>query len=115
MSSLITASIKASELKKIDPNKIIKGEKDKYIPIAISVDDKSSEYGQNVSIFIQQSEEERKDPDKKSHSLGNGSVIWTDGNIVKGVKGGSGQSSSPFVDEKPTVKSNQSEIDDLPF
>ena len=36
MSTLINASIKTSELKKIDQNKIIKGEKDSYIPITIS-------------------------------------------------------------------------------
>ena len=41
MSSLISASIKASELKKIDPNKVIKGKKDNYIPILISVNDDS--------------------------------------------------------------------------
>lgn len=44
MSSLISASIKASELKKIDPNKVIKGKKDNYIPILISVND-DSQYG----------------------------------------------------------------------
>jgi len=84
MGSLISASIKASELKKIDPKKIITGEKDKYIPVTISVDD-VSRFGKNVSIFIQQTKEER-DSKEKRHYLGNGSVIFTDGNIVKGQK-----------------------------
>ena len=47
MSTLISASIKASELKKIDPNKVIKGKKDNYIPILISVND-DSKFGKNV-------------------------------------------------------------------
>ena len=112
MSSLINASIKASELKKIDQNKIIKGEKDKYIPVTISIDDKSTQYGQNVSIFIQQTKEERDDPKTERHYLGNGSVIWTDGNIVKGQKG-DGQASQQAPD---MPSKNEEEFgDDLPF
>ena len=82
MSTLINASIKASELKKIDKTKIIKGEKDSYIPVTISVNDESK-YGKNVSISIAQSKEER-DAKAVKHFLGNGSVIWTDGNILLG-------------------------------
>lgn len=88
MSTLINASIKTSELKKIDKNKVIKGEKDSYIPITISINDESR-YGKNVSITIRQDQDERANKAPK-HYLGNGSVIWTDGNIVKGEKQESG-------------------------
>jgi hypothetical protein len=109
MSSLISASIKVSELKKIDQNKIIKGKKDNYIPVLISVNDESK-FGKNVSISMQQSLEERDQKEVK-HFLGNGSVIWTDGNIVKGVK--DEESQSPKTDATSTSGSNV--IDDLPF
>lgn len=110
MSTLINASIKASELKKIDKNKVIKGEKDSYIPITISINDESR-YGKNVSITIAQDQDERANKAPK-HYLGNGSVIWTDGNIVKGEKQEPSQASGGFE----TVSSNSSSFDnDLPF
>tara|TARA_R100000426_G_scaffold29457_1_gene24402 strand:+ start:673 stop:999 length:327 start_codon:yes stop_codon:yes gene_type:complete len=108
MSTLINASIKASELKKIDKTKIIKGEKDSYIPVTISVNDESK-YGKNVSISIAQSKEER-DAKAVKHFLGNGSVIWTDGNIVLGKKEEDSQSFTPKA-----TSSVPNEMDDLPF
>ena len=110
MSTLINASIKASELKKIDKNKIIKGEKDSYIPILISVNDESR-FGKNVSISIQQSEDERKNKAPK-HFIANGSVIWTDGKIVKGQKDGDG--GQPQKAQTPFVEDALGD-DDLPF
>ena len=107
MSTLINASIKASELKKIDKTKIIKGEKDSYIPVTISVNDESK-YGKNVSISIAQSKEER-DAKAVKHFLGNGSVIWTDGNIVLGKK----EESQSFTPKATSSVPN--EMDDLPF
>ena len=94
-------------MKKIDPNKIVKGEKDSYIPITISVDDESR-YGQNVSIYIEQTKEEREAKTPRQY-VANGSVIWTDGKIVKGQKddNGGGQSQSA-----PSVSGA---LDDLPF
>ena len=108
MSTLINASIKASELKKIDKTKIIKGEKDSYIPITISVNDESK-YGKNVSIA--QSKEER-DAKAVKHFLGNGSVIWTDGNIVKGQRDDDSQSFNATNSTKATMPDD---MDDLPF
>ena len=106
MSSLISASIKVSELKKIDQSKVIIGEKDKYIPVTISVNDESR-FGKNVSISIAQSKEERDDKEVK-HFLGNGSVIWTDGNVVKGQKDES-QSSK----QDATSKAKADDFDDV--
>ena len=110
MSTLINASIKASELKKIDKKKIIKGEKDSYIPITISVNDESK-YGKNVSISIAQSKEEREAKAVK-HFLGNGSVIWTDGKVVKGQRDDDSQSLNSTNATKATVPDD---MDDLPF
>jgi hypothetical protein len=107
MGSLIQVSIKLSEFKKIDLSKIVKGEKDSYVPLTISVNDESR-YGQNVSVFVQQSKEER-DAKQDKHYVANGSVIWTDGTIKLAEKEGGNtqpqQSSSP----------SGSLDDDLPF
>ena len=109
MSTLINASIKASELKKIDKSKIIKGEKDSYIPVTISVNDESK-YGKNVSISIAQSKEER-DAKAVKHFLGNGSVIWTDGNILLGKK----DDSQSLNSTNATKPSSDADDFDLPF
>jgi len=108
MSSLIKASIKMSELKKISKEKLIKGEKDTYIPITVSVDD-VSRYGQNVSIYIDQSEEERNNKTPR-HYIANGSVIWTDGSIVKATR--EDKENAP---QQKKSQSFDSGLDDLPF
>jgi hypothetical protein len=107
MSSLIKASIKMSELKKIDQTKLIKGEKDTYIPITISVDDESR-FGQNISIYIEQSQEERERKTPR-HYIANGSVIWTDGKIVKAERKDDGKQSNKQTSQKVDA------WDDLPF
>lgn len=107
MGSLIQVSIKLSEFKKIDLSKIVKGEKDSYVPLTISVND-DSRYGQNVSVFVQQSKEER-DAKQEKHYVANGAVIWTDGTIKLAEKeGGNTQTQS-------TPASTGSLDDDLPF
>ena len=68
MSSLINFSIKNSQ-----------GGYDKY---TMSINDKQDDYGNNASIFFQQSKEERESKVPKKF-VGNGKVAWTDGNIVK--------------------------------
>jgi hypothetical protein len=99
MSSLINFSIKNAQ-----------GGYDKY---TMSVNDKQDDYGNNASIFIQQSKEDREAKVKKNF-VGSGKVAWTDGKIVK----------AEFVERtesKPTgmtmqsTSSKLSEIDDLPF
>lgn len=112
MASIINGYIKLDQFKKIDRNKIIRGEKGDRIPITISVNDESR-YGNNCDIFIQQSVEERQAKSGR-HYIGNASVIWTDGNVTKGQKEGnnSGPLKPPFpeADQKPA-----DDIDDLPF
>lgn len=82
---------------------------DKY---TLSINDKQDDYGNNVSVFVQQSKEEREAKTPKKF-VGNGKVAWTDGNIVK----------AEFVERtesKPTGMSMQSTSSkladsDLPF
>lgn len=118
MSSVINGYIKIAELKKIDPKKIIRGEKEDRIPISISINEESN-FGNNCGIYVSQSKEER-DAKKRRHYLGNGSVVWTDGTIVLGQrdnKNNNNQSGetiqSPFPEA--TSQSEPKDFDDLPF
>ena len=88
MSSLINFSIKNAQ-----------GGYDKY---TMSINDKQDDYGNNTSVWVAQTKEERDSKTPKKY-VGNGKVQWTDGNIVK----------VEFV-EKPEAKVEKVE-NDLPF
>ena len=93
MSSLINFSIKNAQ-----------GGYDKY---TMSVNDKQDDYGNNASIFVAQSKEDRESKVKKNF-VGNGKVAWTDGNIVK----------AEFVErvESKTIQSTSEKLGSgLPF
>jgi len=82
MSVLMNASIRVDKLPK---EKFIKGKDGAvYYNLTISVSDESR-YGNNVAITDSQTKEER-DAKKPKDYLGNGAVVWTDGNIVLAEK-----------------------------
>jgi hypothetical protein len=82
MSTLINASIRVDKLPK---EKFIKGKDGAvYYNLTVSIQD-ISRYGNNVSIFDSQTKEERE-AKKNRNYLGNGRVLWTDGNIVLAEK-----------------------------
>lgn len=97
MSALISFSLDVSKLPK---DKIIEGKKGKYINLTASVNDETR-FGNNVSVFISQSADERENQDKKVY-VANGKVVWTDGNIVRAER-----------EEQPV--SSSASNDDLPF
>jgi len=78
MGALINVSV---NLDKLDKSKVIKGKNGNYYNLSISVNDQTSQYGDNVSLFNSQTKEEREAKASKSY-IGNGKVVWTDGNIV---------------------------------
>lgn len=91
----------------------IKNESGVWVKYTMSINEKMDDFGNNASIFIAQSKEDREAKVKKNF-VGNGKVAWTDGNIVK----------AEFVERtesKPTGMSMQStssrlaESNDLPF
>ena len=94
MSTLISGSI---DLTKIDKSKLKDG---KYLQVQISVNDTTDNYGNNVSITVNQSKEEREAKEKKTY-LGNAKVVWTD-NVIK-------------LAEKVDAPSAKVENDSLPF
>ena len=67
MSSLINFSMK------------INGE---WQNLTMSVNDKTDQYGNNASVFVSQTKEQREAKEPKKY-VGNGRVTWTDGVITK--------------------------------
>lgn len=62
-------------------NLSIKGKDGQYKNYTISISDEANEYGQNVSMYVSQTKEQREAKEKRQY-VANGSVVWTDGNIV---------------------------------
>ena len=78
MSALINLSLRVDKLPK---EKFVQGKDGAvYYNFTIGVNDDSNQYGQNVSATDSQTKEEREAKKPKSY-LGNGTVVWTDGNI----------------------------------
>lgn len=99
MSGLVNFSL---DLSKLPKDKIIKGKKGQYINLTASIND-DTKFGNNVSFSVSQSKEEREGKESKVY-VGNGKVVWTDGNIVVAEK----EEQEPF---NSVVDSN----DDSPF
>ena len=78
MSALINLSIDVASLPK---EKFVTAKNGKvYYNFTVAINDETR-YGNNVSAFDSQTKEEREAKKAKSY-LGNGKVVWTDGNIV---------------------------------
>lgn len=73
MSRIISGSI---DLSKIDKNKIKDGKAgQKWFSVTIIINDQPDQYGNDTGITIGQTEEERKNKDKKVY-LGNAKTVW---------------------------------------
>jgi len=98
MSALINLSLRVDKLPK---EKFVQGKDGAvYYNFTIGVNDESNQWGQNVSATDSQTKEER-DAKKAKTYLGNGNVVWTDGNIK-------------LADKKVEVTAKEVESD-LPF
>jgi arginine decarboxylase-like protein len=86
----------------------IKGKDGVYKNYTISVSDETNEYGQNVSMYIEQSKEDR-DAKKPRTYVGNGRVIWTDGNIQIAEK------KEPAEVAQKSTPTQEDEENDLPY
>jgi hypothetical protein len=99
MSSLSNVSLRVDKLPK---EKFVSGKDGAvYYNFTVAINDESNQWGQNVSMFDSQNQEERLAKKPKSY-LGNGNVVWTDGNIK-------------LADKKQEVSSKELVTDDLPF
>ncbi len=99
MGALINLSLRVDKLPK---EKFVQGKDGAvYYNFTIGVNDESNQWGQNVSATDSQTKEEREAKKPKSY-LGNGNVVWTDGNIK-------------LADKKVEVTAKEVESDNLPF
>jgi len=102
MAGLISVSINVADLPK---EKFVVGKKGTYYNFTISVNDDTNQFGQNVSLFDSQTKEEREAKKSKTY-IGNGKVVWTDGQMTKVVREEEAQEAAPSSPAAP---------DDLPF
>ena len=100
MSALINVSLRVDKLPK---EKFVAGKDGAvYYNFTIGINDDANQFGQNVSLTDSQTKEER-DVKKPKNYIGNGSVVWTDGNIVAVKK------------EQNIAEKAQTVSDNLPF
>jgi hypothetical protein len=98
MSALLNVSLRVDALPK---EKFVAGKDGKvYYNFTIGINDEANQFGQNVSLTDSQTKEEREAKKAKNY-IGNGSVVWTDGNI-KAIK-------------KDNVAQKEEATSDLPF
>ena len=72
MGKLLSAKI---DVQKISKHKLYKGAKGTYLGVTISLNDEIDQYGNNVSMWEEQTKEER-DAKAEKVFLGNGKLIW---------------------------------------
>jgi hypothetical protein len=115
----------------------IKGSNGKYYNYTISINDTPDQYGNNVAMWVEQTQEQKNAKAQKQY-VGNGKVFWTDGKISVGGKkvdaGISipdiiGMTNNPQIQQSNVVNENKNEEnksfndndfyvdekDDLPF
>jgi hypothetical protein len=92
MSKLVSLNI---NLDKIDKTKIFAGKKGKYYSLTLSISDEEDQFGNTVSAWTSQDENERKAKAERNY-IGNGKTLWSDAGEVK-------------------VAATVEEEDDLPF
>ena len=101
MASIIATSI---DLTKIPKDKIIEGKKGKYLPITITINDETDQFGNQGPVVVQQTKEERDAKTAKTY-LGNVKVVWSNGTNVE---------PAPRTD-MPAHAPAAAPADDLPF
>ena len=109
MAKLVSLKLDVS---KIDKSKIYKGQKGQYLTVTVALNDEVNDYGQDVSCWHEQTQEERQNKEPKVY-LGNGKTIWNSEANNTAVNG----NTNPFEEtrQKATDNSILEEEDDLPF
>ena len=106
MASIIATSINLSEIPK---DKIIEGKKGKYLPITITINDETDQFGNQGPVVVQQTKEERDAKTAKTY-LGNVKVVWTNGDNVAVAP----KQDQPVQAAQAAAPAAQP-VDDLPF
>ena len=100
MSAIINFSIRVDKL----PQQNFVAGKDGavFCNLTMSVDDKTR-FGNNVGVYVSQTQEEREAKKKKAY-LGNGKVVWNNSVILNAEK-----------EEQAEAVTQEAEVSDLPF
>jgi len=96
------------DVTKIPKDKLVKGKKGTYLSLTGFIDDELNDYDQNISVWLEQSKEEREDKAKKVY-LGNGKLFWSDDKELLPT------AKTEAVGEAEKPKPQQDDDDDLPF
>ena len=107
MASIIATSINLSEIPK---DKIIEGKKGKYLPITITINDETDQFGNQGPVVVQQTKEERDAKTAKTY-LGNVKVVWTNGDNVAVAP----RTDQPMQAAPVAAAPAGQPVDDLPF
>jgi hypothetical protein len=100
MSAIITYSLRVDKLPK---EKFIAGKDGAvYVNLVMTVNDETR-YGNNASVTISQTQEEREAKKPKEY-IGNGKVVWTDNTIKLAER-----------EDKEAPAVQEAETSDLPF
>ena len=102
MAGIVKGSINLSNIPK---DKIIVGKKGKYLPVVVTVNDEVDQFGNQGSIVVDQTKEERENKVAKTY-LGNVKVVWTNGTFPENV---------PYEREPVNAEPLGDEGEDLPF
>ena len=103
MAGIIKASI---DLTKIPKEKIVDGKKGKYINIVVNVNNDVDQFGNQASVIVDQTKDERAAKAAKTY-LGNGKIVWSDGQFPDPAPYDNSHNGAP----KPVAQP----ADDLPF
>ena len=100
MSAIVNFSINVED---IDKSKLIKGKKGSYLNLTMSINDETK-FGNNSSVSISQSKEEREAKEAKTY-LGNGKVVWmSDAGVTVAER-----------EQELSTSTSAASQDDLPF
>ena len=100
MSAIVNFSINVED---IDKSKLIKGKKGSYLNLTMSINDETK-FGNNASISVSQSKEEREAKEAKTY-LGNGKVVWmSDAGVTVAER-----------EQELSTSTSAASEDDLPF
>jgi len=100
MSAIVNFSINVED---IDKSKLIKGKKGSYLNLTMSINDETK-FGNNASVSISQSKEEREAKEAKTY-LGNGKVVWVSDEGVSVAE----------REQEMSTSTSAASQDDLPF
>jgi len=104
MATILNTSI---NLSKVPKGEIIDGKKGKYLPVTITINDEIDQFGQQGSLTVRQSKEQRESKEPKVY-LGNVNVVWTNGQNVEPAP-------RDNIASAPAAPKPQPVADDLPF